>query len=70
MIIVQIIWVVTILASLGTKVSNTGTVSASTGDGLSIGFLFLGALGYLSYAIAIIFSALFTWGRGCGDTYS
>ena len=70
MIIVQIIAVIAVLASLGTEFSNTGTISTSTGDKVSIGLILLLAFSYLLYVMAIIFSALFTWGRGCGDTHS
>jgi len=60
MFIAQILW----LIAMGTDILNTGTVSQS---------ILVGAIGALSLVfniLAIVFSALFTWGRGYGASRS
>mmetsp|Transcript_41797 Transcript_41797/g.75250 ORF Transcript_41797/g.75250 Transcript_41797/m.75250 type:complete len:182 (+) Transcript_41797:77-622(+) len=66
MFIVQIIWLIAAAAAMSTEASNTGTISQSTVDGASAGLIAVGALSIVFNIMAIIFSALFTWGRGCG----
>lgn len=63
--IVQIIYVIGVVAAMGTEVANTGTISQSTTDGATAGAVAMIALSIVFNILALIFSALFTWGRGC-----
>ena len=62
MVIVQLSGVIGALAAI----SKTGKMSSITADGAGIGIVIAVGLGAVFYIMALIFSALFTWGRGWG----
>jgi len=64
MLVVQIIGFEALAG--GFQVSNTGNISQSTVDGASVGVVVLWALSIVLNFLAMIFSAIFTWGRVCG----
>lgn len=66
MFVVQIVWLIGAAAAIGTEASSTGTVSQSTAEATTISALIVFALSLVFNVMAIIFSALFTWGRGIG----
>ncbi|KAL7547004.1 hypothetical protein ACHAWF_010319 [Thalassiosira exigua] len=92
MFVVQIIWLVSASAVMGTEVSNTGTISSRTAEGtttsmmsvvmvwliaygtcvysthqpsswLRLDSVIVGAISLVLNVMAIIFAALYTWGR-------
>lgn len=65
MFVVQIIGFVAVLLTVGTEVSNTGTLSQSTVDGSSTAVTIIWVLSIILNILALAFSAIFTWGRGC-----
>lgn len=64
MFVVQIIWVKSAVVAGGAEASRTGVVSQQTIDGASAGLVAIFALNMVFNVLAIIFSALFVWGRG------
>ncbi|KAL7554916.1 hypothetical protein ACHAWF_018494 [Thalassiosira exigua] len=66
MFLVQIVGVVGALVAMGTEASNNGTISKDTANGAGVGVLVALVLGAVLNIMAIVFSGLFTWGRGFG----
>ena len=65
MFILQIIAIIGIGIAGGRDVMNTGTVSQRTAEGSSVGLLVVWALTIILNFCALVFSAIFTWGRDC-----
>ena len=65
MFAVQVVGLIAITVSVSTEVSNTGTISPSSLNGATTGVIILSVIGLVLNIMALVFSALFTWGRGC-----
>mmetsp|Transcript_11881 Transcript_11881/g.25542 ORF Transcript_11881/g.25542 Transcript_11881/m.25542 type:complete len:195 (+) Transcript_11881:152-736(+) len=66
MFFVQIVGLVSAWIAVSNEVDNTGKLSSSTAQGAGIGVGLTMALSVILNIMAIVFSAIFTWGRGCG----
>lgn len=65
MFVVQIVGFVAIAASAINEASETGTFSQSSFEDATTGVIIIGVVGLVLNVMAVVFSALFTWGRGC-----
>ena len=63
--IIQIIYFIAVLMVAGAEASSTGTVSQETAEGAWAGAVAVYVLNAIFIVMAIIFSGIFTWGRGC-----
>ena len=65
-VILQIIATVIVYTAVGEEVSSTGTISESTANAVVASLVPISIPLYILYALALVFSGLFSFGRGCG----
>ena len=65
-VILQIIATVIVYTAVGEEVSSTGTISESTANAVVASLVPISIALYILYALALVFSGLFSFGRGCG----
>ena len=66
LIVLQIIATIILYTAVDEEVSRTGTISDSTANAIVASLLPISIDAYVLYALALVFSCIFSFGRGCG----